>query len=168
MIPFIENVTVISLKLLETSKLQRNRNNIPSESISDYFKNPLLDHLTVEIERRFDHVSISVYSGLVIIPSKMLSLVYKNVIWIEKFSLFADLFKDDFPCPKALEAELDLWEIYWLESKDCLPDNVASTLKCIQCNGFNKIKVSLIILGTSPVTTCTCEWSFSAMRRLKT
>ena len=27
-------------------------------------------------------------------------------------NLFADFFKDDFPCPKALEAELDLWETY--------------------------------------------------------
>ena len=108
---------------------------------------PLLDHLTVEIERRFDHGSISVYSGLVIIPSKMVSLVYKNVNWREKFSLFADLFKDDFPCPKALEAELDLWETYWLESKDCLPDNVASTLKRIPFNAFNNIKVSLRILS---------------------
>ena len=99
-----------------TSKLQRNRKNIPSELISDYFKKvvtiPLLDHLTAETERRFDHVSTSVYSGLVIILSKMLSLVYKNVNWREKFSLFADLFKDDFPCPKALEAELDLWKTY--------------------------------------------------------
>ena len=63
------------------SKLQRSRNNIPSESISDYFKKvvtiPLLDHLAVEIEKRFDHGSISVCSGLVIIPSKMVSLVYK-------------------------------------------------------------------------------------------
>ena len=98
----------------------------------------------------------------------MVSLVYKNGTRREKFSLFADLFKDDFPCPKALEAELDLWETYWLESKDCLPDNVSSTLKCIPFNGFNNIKVSLRILGTSPVTTCTCEQSFSAMRRLKT
>ena len=53
-----------------TSKLQRNRKNIPSELISDYFKKvvtiPLLDHLTDEIERRVDHASISVYSGLVI------------------------------------------------------------------------------------------------------
>ena len=129
---------------------------------------PLLDHLTVEIERRFDHGSISVYSGLVIIPSKMVSLVYKNVNWREKFSLFADLIKDDFPCPKALEAELDFWETYWLESKDCLPDNISSTLKHIQFNGFNNIKVSSRILGTSVVTTCTCEQSFSAMRRLKT
>ena len=95
-----------------TSKLQRNRNNIPSESISDYFKKvvtiPLLDHLTVEIERRFDHTSISVYIGLVIIPSKMVYLVYKNVNWRERFSLFTDLFEDDFPCSKAFEAELDL------------------------------------------------------------
>ena len=43
-----------------------------------------------------------------------------------------------------------------------------STLKRILFNGFNNIKVSLRILGTSPVTTCTCERSFSAMRRLKT
>ena len=77
-------------------------------------------------------------------------------------------FKDDFPCPKALEAELDLRETYWLESKDRLPDNISSTLKRIPFNGVNNIKVSLRILGTSPVTTCTCERSFSSMRRLKT
>ena len=42
----------------------------------------------------------------------MVPLVYKNLNWKEKFSLFADLFKNDFPCPKALEAELDLWETF--------------------------------------------------------
>ena len=137
-----------------TFKLQRNRNYISSESVSDYLKKvvtiPLLDHLTDEIERRFDCGSISVYSGLVIIPSKMVSLVYKNVNWREKVSLFADLFIDDFPCPKALEAELDLWESYWLESKDCLADNISSTLKRIPFNGFNNIKVSLRILVKFP------------------
>ena len=151
-----------------TSKLQRNRNNIPSESTSDYFKKvvtiPLFDHLTVKIERRFDHASILVYSGLVIIPSKMVSLVYKNVNWREKFSLFADLCKDDFPCSKALEAELDLWETYWLESKDCLPDNISSTSIRIPFKAVNNIKVSLRILGTSRLTSCTCERPFSAMR----
>ena len=62
------------------SKLQRNRNNVPSESTSDYFKQvviiPILDH--VSVKRSFDDASFSVYSGLVIIPSKMVSLVYKN------------------------------------------------------------------------------------------
>ena len=94
--------------------------------------------------------------------------LYKNVSWREKFNLFADLFKDDFPCPKAMEPDLDLWETYWLESKDCLPCNISSTLKRIPFYGFNNIKVSLRILGTSPVTAYTCEQSFSAMRRLKT
>ena len=152
--------------------MQSNCNNVLSESTSDYFKKvvtiPLLDLLTVEIERRFNHASISVYSGLLNIPSQMVSLVHKNVNWKEKFNFFADLFTDDFPCPKALEAELDLWETYWLESKDCLPDNISSTLKQVPFNGFNNIKVCLRILGTSPVTTCTCAWSFSAMRKLKT
>ena len=137
----------------KTSRLQRNSNNIPSKSISDYFKKVvttlLLDYLTTEIERRFDHASVSVYSGLVIIQSKMVPLVYKNVNWREKFSLFANFFKDDFRCPKTLEVELDLWETYWLKSKDCLPDNISSTLKRIPFNGFNNINVSLIIFGTS-------------------
>ena len=114
---------------------------------------PLLDHLTVDIERRFDQASISVYSDL---------------NWREKFGLFVDLLKNGFPCRQALEAELNLWETYWLKSKDCLPDITSSTLKCIIFNGFNNIKVCLRILGTSPVTKCTCGRSFSAIRRLKT
>ena len=125
----------------------------------------LLDHLIVEIERRFHHASISVYSCLVVIPSKTVSLVYKNVNWKEIFNLFADLFKDDFPCPKALEAELDLWETYWLER--LFSRQYFKHIKRIPFNGFNNIKVCLRILGTSLVTTCTCKWSFSAMRRLK-
>ena len=106
----------------------------------------LLDHLTVEIERRFDHASISVYSGLVLLHQP---LVYKNVNWKEEFYLFADVLKDDFPCPKSLEVELVLRETYWVESKDCLPDNISSTLKLIPHNGFNNIKVCLRIPGTS-------------------
>ena len=76
-------------------------------------------------------------------------LVYKNVNWKEKLILFADVFKDDFPCPKALEAELDLWETYWPESKNFLSDNISSTLKRILLNGFNKLKISLRTLGNS-------------------
>ena len=57
---------------------------------------------------------------------------------------------------------------YAAESENCLPENISSTLKCIPFNGFNNIKVSLRILGTYPVTTCTFEQSFSAMRQLKT
>ena len=93
-----------------TFKLQGNHNNVLSESTSDYFEKvvtiPLLDHLTVEIEKTFGRASISVYGGFVIISLKVVSLVYKNVNCKEKFSLFADLFKVNFPFPKGLEVEL--------------------------------------------------------------
>ena len=67
-----------------------------------------------------------------------------------------------------LGAELHLCETYWLDSKDCLLYNISKTLKRIPFNGFNNIKVCLKILGISLMTTCTCEWSFSARRQLKT
>ena len=60
----------------------------------------------------FFQASISVYDGLIIIQLKMVSLVYKNVIQKEKFNIFADLFKDSFPCLKGLRAEMNLWETY--------------------------------------------------------
>ena len=105
------------------------------------------------------------YGGLVIVPIKMLSLYHKNIDWRQKFRPFAEFYKSDLPCYRALEAELDLWEAYWLKDTSCHPGNTSSTLKSIDFRSFSNIKVCLRIL---PVTACTCEWSFSSMRRLKT
>ena len=86
-----------------TSKLQRNRNDVQSETISNYFKKivtvPLLDHLTTGIEERFDHASILVYNDLLIISSKMISLIYKKVNWKKNY-FFADILKVIFHVPK--------------------------------------------------------------------
>ena len=154
-----------------TAVIQRNRNNIPSESVSDYFKKvvtmPLLDYFTTQLNERFDSASVMAYSGLVIIPSRMISMVHKNIPWREKFKPFAKFHESDHPCYKALDAELDLWETYWLSNTSCHPDNISSTLKSINFSSFSNIKICLRILGTLPVTTCTCERSFSSMRRLK-
>ena len=78
---------------------------------------PLLDHLRAEIERRSDYVFVSVFSGLVIVSSKMVTLVYKKYTCKEKFSLHANLLKDDFSCLKVLEEELVLWETYLVRKK---------------------------------------------------
>ena len=151
--------------------IQRNRNNIPSESVSDYFKKvatmPLLDYLTTQLNERFDSVSVTAYSGLVIVPSKMISMVHRNVPWREKFRPFAKFHESDLLFYKALYAELHLWETYWLKSTRFDPDSISSTLKSINFSSFSNIKICLRILGTLPVTTCTCETSFSSMRRLK-
>ena len=60
---------------------------------------PLLDHLTTGIEERFDHASNLFYSDLLIISSKMISLIYKKVNW-EKNYFFADILKVIFHVPK--------------------------------------------------------------------
>jgi len=41
---------------------------------------------------------------------------------------FAKFYEDDFPTPKALDAELDLWEKYWVSNKESCPDNVEMTM----------------------------------------
>ena len=68
---------------------------------------------------------------------------------------------------KTLESELDHWEEHWSQSKTCLPDSVSATLKSINFPCFPIIKTALRILGTLPVTSCSCERSFSALRKLK-
>ena len=165
-----KKVKVDEIKLC-TAAIQRNHYNIPSESVSDYFKKvvtmPLQDYLTTQLNERFDSASVTAYSGLVIIPSKMISMVHKNVPWREKFRPFAKFHELDLPYYKALDAELDLWETYWLNNTSCHPDNISSTLKSINFSSFSNIKICLRILRTLPVTTCTCERSFSSMRRLK-
>ena len=102
-----------------------------------------------------------VYGGLVIVPVEMLSLYHKNIDWRQKFRPFAEFYRSDLPCYKA-------WEAYWLSDTSCHPDNISSTLKSIDFKSFSNNKVCPRILGTLLVTTCTCERSFSSMRRLKT
>ena len=95
-----------------TPVILRNGNNIPSELVSDCFKKvvamPLLDYLTTQPNERFDSTSVMANSGLVIIPSKMVSMAHKNVPWREKVRLFATFHESDLPCYKALDGELDL------------------------------------------------------------
>ena len=66
-----------------TAAFQKNCNNFPSKSVSDYFKKfvtiPLLSDLLTQLNVRFDSASVMVYGGLVIVPVKMLSLFHKNI-----------------------------------------------------------------------------------------
>jgi hypothetical protein len=159
-----------------TRNSQIHRSNIPSDSIFDYYKKsitiPMADHLNFELASRFDESSTNVYNGLYIIPAKLVSYSSNSnsggTCWKDKFSLFASMFSDDLPNPIALDGELYLWESFWKSNdKGSLPDNVSATLKAINFPGFENIKVLLRILGTIPVTSCECERSFSALRRLK-
>ena len=87
--------------------------------------------------------------------------------WRQQIQTFARFYEDDLPNPLSLDAELDLWEKYWLTYKGCHPNSVSETLKSMPHIIFPNLEVSLRILATLPVTSCECERSFSALRRLK-
>ena len=143
-----------------------------AQSISDYYKLtitfPLIDHLYTSLEARFDLNSIRIYKGLSIVPVKMMNLTMKGIDWKEKFRAVSNFYEDDLPNPLALDAELRLWQTYWKTHQGPLPDNIVTTLKCVNFQGFENIKVILRILGTLPITSCECERSISALRTLKT
>ena len=68
---------------------------------------------------------------------------------------------------ETLELELDLLEEHWSLSKTCLPVSVSTKLNSIIFPCFPIIKTALRILETLPVTSFSCERSFSALRKLK-
>lgn len=153
---------------------QQHRANIPSLNVSEYFRRavfiPLVDHIKSDLSKRFDTSSVNAYNGLVIIPALMVPLIFSprpGLCWKDKFKLFADFYADDVPSFSSLDGELELWGTYWETYTGSLPDNVSSTLKSVSFKSFENIKVLLRILGTLPVTSCECERSFSALRRLK-
>ena len=156
-----------------TTGRQTCRDNHPFTDASEYYKRtitmPMIDHLNSSLETRFNVQGINAYNGLSIIPSKMLSLLKKHgsISWKKNFRQFLEFYQSDLPNPLGLDAELELWERYWLNYKSIIPATIATTLKSLNFSGFQNIKLALHILGTLPITSCECVRSFSAMRRLK-
>ena len=72
---------------------------------------------------------------------------------------------------ESLKAEMDIWEMYWLQKfSGKLPGYISTTLKetVMMKTTFPNIYKALCILGTIPITSCQCERSVSVLRRLKT
>ena len=90
--------------------------------------------------------------------------------WRDHFKRFLSFYENDFEdlCLLSLDGELSLWEHHWKNPVKGLPDNVSSTLKQTTFPSFPIIKRALRILSTMPITSCTCERSFSSMKLLKT
>ena len=119
------------------------RGNHPFTSVSEYYKCTitilLIDHFNLSLQTRFVLDSVNVYKGLCIVPTKMISLISKEVDWKKELKTVS-IFYDDLPNPLALDAELLLWEMYWMTFEGLRPSNIASTLKAVSLEGFENIK----------------------------
>lgn len=162
----------VEAKKPRTVGRQAHRNNVPADTIEDYYRValalPFIDHLLNEFKDRFFQGQQEIMEGFSGIPEVLLRSPHT---WKPSFTRFCKLYNDDMPSPLMLPAELELWETYWKRckaDKEVIPSNLREVLPKVDRIMFPNIAVALQILGTIPVTTCQCERCVSALKRVKT
>lgn len=157
-----------------TCSQQAHRDNHPYETISDYYKNsvtiPMVDHVELHLRSRFTEKSLKVVKGFYLVPFILCKANAEQVNWREHVWEFFEFYSSDFPITKDIDAELDLWERYWRETSENLPENIADTLSVlykINVKSYPNIYKTLKIMAVIPSTSYSCERSISSLRRLK-
>ena len=164
----IADKLAVEIKKPRSCGRQLNRSNISADSPEEYYRRsltiPFLDHMVQELTSRFSNSQQQcIPMGQSIVPEKM----KRNTEWKVNFKKFSDTYSCDLPSEHSLNAELDMWEMFWNDRPDA-PSTSQETLKVTDNEIFPNIAVMLKVLCTIPVTTCECERSVSALRRLKT
>nr|XP_047146555.1 52 kDa repressor of the inhibitor of the protein kinase-like [Hydra vulgaris] len=151
-----------------TCDQQIQRDNHEVDDISKYYRVtcsiPFLDHILIQLDSLFSLNNLVLLDSFSIIPSNLIS----DKEWRKKVKEFVHTYQNDLPEPNYLYAELDMWEIYWKNHSDSAPKTISDSLQKCDDHTFLNISTILRILCTLPVTTCTCERSLSALKRIKT
>lgn len=137
---------------------QRHRPNVPAQSPSEYFRRtisiPVLDHLLLEMETRFDKHQQTAVQGLYLVPSLLVSKTLEEVS--PKIQELGDLYKDDLPFHSSLSSEFHCWYMKWRDQEKehgsaSLPTTLYHTLPQTS-SMFPNITVLLQILCALPIT----------------
>ena len=152
---------------------QTHRSNMPADTPSEYYcwtiTIPLLDHLLSQMKNRSGKHQKSALLGLAIVPSVLVSLSPEETN--ANICQLAEQYSEDLPSPQCLESELHCWRLKWQQQmtehgEKSLPTTLANTLGQVS-SLFPIIRAVVHLLATLPVTTCSVERSFSALRRIK-
>ena len=150
------------------------RSNVPADTPSAYYCRcvsiPLLDHLLSEIESRFSRHQQTALLGLSLIPSIMVYLSLEECT--TKIFQLAEMYREDLPSRDCIDGELPCWWMKWQQKlsehgQASLPSTPTHALRHATTM-FPNIRALLSILCTLPVTSCSAERSFSAVKRIKT
>lgn len=153
----------IQINKPRTANRQTMRNNVPAETVQDYFKRsifiPFLDEFLNALDAKFvEHSEILQPFQLLIRPENETNTIEKINILKEFYTI-----EDD------LSGEITLWHQFLASYKETpQPPSSAIEALCI-CNKalFPGIHLLLTIMATLPVTTCSNERSFSTLKILK-
>lgn len=146
---------------------QRHRNNAPAESVEEYYRRnlqiPFIDQLVSDLKARFDNGQATTVEGLFVIPANCKS----STDWKDHYTKFYQEYRELMPQDSSIEAEMRMWEVKCQANSAC-ESTIVGTLKMCDKEMFPTIHKSLLILATIPISSCECERSVSALRRLKT
>ncbi|KAJ8308417.1 hypothetical protein KUTeg_013291 [Tegillarca granosa] len=144
---------------------QRHRANAPAGSIEDHYKVnmfiPFLDHVIQHLTERFPPDLVGPLYGFYLIPAFIDKLTEDIIQTVE------DTFQDELPSPDEFTQEIEKW--IELCSKDNIKpiSTLIETLAIALKQYYPNVNAILELLIALPVGTCSCERSFSSLRRLK-
>ena len=152
----------IFVSMPQTVRCQQHRSNPESSLVADHMKKsvaiPFLDHLISDVSSRFS--THSKQAGL--LPVNI--TVNTSIVDLNEAIVF---YSDDLPNPNILDEELCRWKTKWLAVKlQGHPETISDTLKQCCPTSLPNVFTLLKLFGTIPLSSCSCERSASALRRL--
>ena len=116
------------------------RNNQPVNSQEDYYRVsltiPFLDHLIRQMEMRFSNQHLIHVKGFALLP-EVIKEQNDVKLWKNDVKLFLESIKSDLPHPFGIDAELDLWQVYWSRKGEVeFPDKIYKVLKATEETSF--------------------------------
>ncbi len=144
---------------------QRHRANADVSTTEDHYRvnlyYPFLDHVILQLNIRFPTEIQPLLYGYYLIPKKLSSL---SDVMQEKIK---EEYKSDIPNISAFSSEVERWKNKFSDERN-VPATLSDALKECSSVLYPNIYSVLMLLVTLPVGSCSCERSFSALRRLKT
>ena len=139
--------------------------NAPATTPEEYYRvnyyYPFVDHVTLHLQSRFLDDIKDAMLAYYLLPKKLAKLTSD----IEEAG--KKEFLEDLAMPSSFESEVLRWKTKFLvlDTDDL---ELLAIINSTDKNLYPNIYAILSLLLTLPVGSCTCERSFSALRRLKT
>ncbi|XP_013421627.1 52 kDa repressor of the inhibitor of the protein kinase-like [Lingula anatina] len=148
------------------SQRQKHRGNAPAETVFDHYKVnvaiPFLEHISNNLNAKFSGLSTTASSLLGLLPS---------VICEREMDVtdIVSTYEKDLPSPELVPLEVRRWENRFDKVPETeRPNSPALAIKKCDPDVYPNLYVLLKLACTIPVTSCECERSASALRRLNT
>ena len=155
----------VSLTVPRCAARQTARNNVPSDSPSTYYRRalwyPYLDAIVMSLREKFSKHQLTILHLVALVPSMIHKFEWADVV--DSYSIYSS----ELASEEEVKNEFGQWKQLCLQlSMENRPATLLDALDIVP-DRLRNIKILLSIFATLPVSTCTPERSFSALKIVK-